>query len=56
VRQGWSEQTPAALRALTDEVIAGGVERGVAERAVTRWIITRRSIWECVRAEVAGEP
>lgn len=48
----------AALNAITGCLVAAGVERGVAARAVTRWYITRArgggrvSIGECVAVEL----
>lgn len=57
VSDPWSAETLAALQALTDHLVeVEGIERRTAELAVTRWIITRKPIRECVRAELAGEP
>lgn len=45
------------MRALEGYLVdVEGIERRAAELAVTRWVITRKPIRECVRAEVAGEP
>lgn len=53
----WSAETRAAIRALATHLVeVEGMEQHAADRAVTRWIITRKPIRECVRAEVAGEP
>lgn len=53
----WSAETRAAVRALAAHLVeAEGMEQRSADRAVTRWIITKKPIRECVRAELTGEP
>jgi hypothetical protein len=39
------------MLALTQAIIADGVARETAEYAVTRWLLTKDSIKECVRLE-----
>jgi len=43
-----------AISVLTEAIVAEGVERKAAELAVTRWILTKEPIEQCV-AEEAGE-
>ena len=52
VADGWSPAAREAVTRLTEAIVAEGVERTVAEAAVTRWAITKRPIEECVRVEV----
>ena len=54
VADGWSSAAREAVARLTEAIVAEGVERQVAEAAVTRWAITKRPIEECV-AQEAGE-
>lgn len=57
VSSPWTPETLAALHALAAHLVeVQGMEQRTADMAVTRWIIERRPIRECVRAELAGEP
>lgn len=47
----WSPDTEAAVTALAEHLIGEGVERRLAEYAVTRWVVTERPIRECVAEE-----
>ena len=40
-----------AISALLEELVADGVERRTAEFAVTRWLLVKDPIDECVRLE-----
>ena len=46
-----SDAGRAAVHALTEAIIADGIERETAEYAVTRWMITTEPIEECVHLE-----
>jgi hypothetical protein len=51
VSDPFSSGARAAIRALAEAIITDGVTRKTAEYAVTRWLLTRDSIEECVRLE-----
>jgi hypothetical protein len=52
VNEGFSPAAQAAVAALQDE-IAKSVGPRTSDWAVTRWLITKQPIRECVRLEVA---
>jgi hypothetical protein len=54
VSEPFSPGVRAAILALTEAIITDGVKRATAEYAVTRWLLTRDSIEECVRLETAS--
>lgn len=41
----------AALDAITHRLVDAGVEQHIAENTVTRWLITRQPITECLAVE-----
>lgn len=54
VSDPFSPAAREALTVLTEAIVAEGVPRKTAEFAVTRWIITKDPIAQCV-AEESGE-
>lgn len=52
VARPWSAETTAAINAVTEHLVGeDGVERRLAEYAVSRWVVTERPIRECVAEE-----